>query len=303
MPNPILQPGEIEAGAPPAPWLKLPEASPFADRARRLATLAPGHALDEFLRFTAALSQTQHEAYCQMPAVALPAAEVLDLCRAHAMPPLNAANLERDPQWRAALRHILDQTLAAAPASARDVIERVSRLDDAALESLASTLLRQDAVEFDRAAAPFVGAALQVYWHRLAASLSPQDVGRPESAAVCPVCGSPPVASRVHVGTEHGLRYLSCALCGSEWNVVRIKCSSCASTKGIAYYGIESGSPAIKAEACDACHSYLKILYLEKEPTADPVADDLASLALDLLLDEEGYQRSGLNFFLIPGPT
>ena len=303
MPSPILQPGEIEAGAPPAPWLKLPESSPFADRAKRLAALAPGHALDEFLRFTAALSEAQHEAYSRMPTVALPSAEVLDLCRAHAMPPLNAANLERDPQWRAALRHILDQSRAAAPASAKEVIERVSHLDDAALESLASTLLRQDSTDFDRAAAPFVAAALQVYWHRLAAALDVQDIGRPETLALCPVCGSPPVASSVHVGPEHGLRYLHCTLCGTEWNVVRIKCSSCENTKDVAYYCIDNGSAAVKAETCDACHSYLKILYLEKDPAADPVADDLASLALDLLLDEQGYQRSGLNYFLIPGPA
>jgi hypothetical protein len=33
----------------------------------------------------------------------------------------------------------------------------------------------------------------------------------------------------------------------------------------------------------------------------DPVADDLASFALDILMDEAGYGRSGPNLLLVPG--
>ncbi len=303
MSTPILQPGEIEAGAPPAPWLKLPETIQFNNRAERLAGLAKAHALADYLRFIAALCRAQHEAYALLPPVTLPSAEILAQCRTYAMPPLNAATLARTSQWRMTLSHILARVETAAPAPARAAIARLASLDETALEAIANGLLRHDSEGLDRAAAPFVAAALQVYWHRLAAALDVQDIGRPETLALCPVCGSPPVASSVHVGPEHGLRYLHCALCGSEWNVVRIKCSSCENTKGIAYYGIENSPAAVKAETCDSCQSYLKILYLEKDPAADPIADDLASLTLDLLLDEQGYQRSGLNYFLIPGPT
>ena len=303
MPAPILQPGEIEAGAPPAPWLKLPEGSAFADRAARMESLAAGHALADYLRFVAALSRAQHEAYIRLPAPALPPADLLARCRAHAMPPLDATAQARGTAWRVALQQIVAAVNDAAPPPSQAAIARLQSADAAALESFAATLLRQDHDHCDRAAAPFVATALQVQARRLASQLGAHQVARLETASLCPVCGSPPVASTVHVGSEYGLRYLSCALCGSEWNEVRIKCSSCANTKGIAYYGIASGAPAVKAETCDACHSYLKILYLEKDPAADPVADDLASLALDLLLDEQGYQRSGLNYCLIPGPT
>jgi len=34
---------------------------------------------------------------------------------------------------------------------------------------------------------------------------------------------------------------------------------------------------------------------------ADPVADDLATLTLDLLMDETGFTRSGINWYLIHG--
>ncbi len=48
----------------------------------------------------------------------------------------------------------------------------------------------------------------------------------------------------------------------------------------------------MRAETCDHCHSYRKILYLEKDPSLEPVADDLGTLALDILLGEEGYARA-----------
>ena len=35
----------------------------------------------------------------------------------------------------------------------------------------------------------------------------------------------------------------------------------------------------------------------------DPTADDLATLALDLLVDEQGYARSGPNLLFHPGSS
>jgi len=57
----------------------------------------------------------------------------------------------------------------------------------------------------------------------------------------------------------------------------------------------------VKAEACDACHSYLKQVYMTKAPQADAVADDLATLTLDMLMAERDYLRSGPNLLFIPG--
>ena len=68
--------------------------------------------------------------------------------------------------------------------------------------------------------------------------------------------------------------------------------------------------PAIEAETCDACKHYLKIMHMAREVHAEPVADDLATLTLDLLVSEEGYIRSGSNMLLLfgdpnaePGPS
>jgi FdhE protein len=45
----------------------------------------------------------------------------------------------------------------------------------------------------------------------------------------------------------------------------------------------------------------LKLFSPERGPQAEPFADDVATLSLDLLMSEEGYSRGGVNFFLLPG--
>jgi FdhE protein len=77
--------------------------------------------------------------------------------------------------------------------------------------------------------------------------------------------------------------------------MVRITCSHCLTNEGITYNSIEGGSEAVRAETCGKCQTYRKILYQEKDTDVEPVADDLASLALDLLMSEEGFHRGSGN--------
>jgi len=98
-----------------------------------------------------------------------------------------------------------------------------------------------------------------------------------------------------------GVRFLVCALCATEWHLVRIKCANCHSTKGIAYLEIEGGVGLVKAETCDECRTYTKIIYIEKDPNAEVFADDLATLGLDIMVDEAGWRRATPNPLLLPG--
>lgn len=296
----ILQPGQIEAPAGEIPFLRLPaRGSFFKDRAARFRQLAPGHKMGDFLEFMASLAEAQHAALAHFPAVPLPDKNQLALSREHGMPPLAARSWPRDPAWRQALREIAGAVSATAPKPVRDVIARLDALDETSLEKLADAILDGRFHDTDLAISPFVVAALQVYWMHMSTALGESGFGRTDLPGLCPVCASAPGASIVRIGAEQGLRYLHCSLCGSEWHMVRVKCSNCESTKGIAYYGIEGDKGAVKAEACEACGSYLKILYLDKDPLLDPTADDLATLALDILMDEAGVQRSGPNLFLL----
>ena len=82
------------------------------------------------------------------------------------------------------------------------------------------------------------------------------------------------------------------------WNVVRVKCVLCGSTDGISFREIE-GIPTVKAETCEKCRGYVKILYQVNDPALEPMADDVATLGLDMLLAEEGWKRGGHNPFLL----
>ena len=55
----------------------------------------------------------------------------------------------------------------------------------------------------------------------------------------------------------------------------------------------------MKAETCDSCGCYVKILHQHKDPGLDPVADDVATLGLDILVRQGGYRRGSFNPFLI----
>jgi FdhE protein len=286
-----------------APTVLAPDADLFQRRARRFEQLADGHSLGDWLRFLAVLSRLQQEALQSFPAVPLPELAALTRSREHRMPPLPAQAWPRDPAWRAALRRIATALMPAAPDAGRADLARLATLPDEQLEALAERVLHTELYGDDAALLPYVGAALQVYWTALAqrsAPIAPLDV-----PGVCPCCGFLPVASVVKtVGETANLRYLHCALCNTEWNLVRVKCASCDSTAGIAYRELAGEAVrnpgAVRAETCDECKSYLKIVYQEKGGF-DPIADDLATLALDILVDEAGYARAGPNLLLVPG--
>ncbi len=297
----ILQPGQIESPAGEIPFLHLPARDRFfKDRAARFRQLAPGHKMGDFLGFMADLADAQHAALANFPQVPLPSAEQLALSREHGMPPLAALSWKRDPAWRDAMHSIAEAMYANVPQNGQQAIARLRGLNADGLERLADAILDGRFHDTDLPASPFIAAALQAYWTHMATSLGTAAFARTDMPNLCPVCASAPVASIVRIGgSEQGLRYLHCSLCGSEWHMVRAKCSNCESTKGIAYYGIEGDKGAIKAESCSECGSYLKILYMDKDPQLEPTADDLASLALDILMDDAGVQRSGPNLFLL----
>ena len=161
---------------------------------------------------------------------------------------------------------------------------------------IARRLLQKEGAARDIGLSPFVMAALQVTFAQRASQLDERDVPYTEPATICPVCASEPVASVLRIGGQMaGHRYLHCGTCCTEWQMVRVKCSHCESTKGVRYQGIEGGKDVVMAETCDECGTYRKIVNQEKDPMAEPLADDLASLMLDLLMGETKFQRASPN--------
>jgi len=212
----------------------------------------------------------------------------------------------RDPVWCDVTRRILRVLMERTSGRAREVIAGLEGARDELYEAQASKLLAGITFGLDAGTAPLIAAGLQVYFTHLAIALGANAIRRIDVATVCPCCGSRPTASIARIGGEEaGYRFLHCALCSTQWHMVRIKCTNCESTKGIHYASLDDGSPpdrqAWKAECCDECGTYLKIGYMDRNQHVEPTADDLASLALDLLVSETGKESSGVNFMLIHG--
>ncbi len=309
----ILDPTAIEAFAERSiPRVRLPEPGVFGQRAARLRALSAGHSLSGYLLLMAELADAQEVQFESMRAAldaegfASHIGTQLELAQTHRMPVLQAAGWPRQDRWRGTLRALCNlqqggtgrRTPAPSfPPAVYALCERIIALPDAELDAQADLLIAARAEGVDGQTAPFVMAVLQVYWAAMARTLRVADVAQLDVPTVCPVCGSLPVASVVRSDKRgpQGFRYLHCGLCETEWHMVRITCSHCLSTEGITYNAIDGGTEAVRAETCGNCHTYRKILYQEKDTGVEPVADDLASLALDLLMTEDGFHRSSGN--------
>ncbi len=303
----IVPQEEIAGGLKEPPVFRLPDAnSLFTHRAARFDALAARCASEDagepgFLHLMAQLARVQQKALQSHASFMLPDAQHLARCRTHGLPPLGVDG-PLDAAWRSTLQRIVQTLLADVPPAAQRVLADLQKMDSAALDDQASRLLSLDYPALDAAAAPFIGAALQVHWVKRAVALGAGEFKKLDVPTVCPVCGSPPIACVLRANVPvPGTRYLHCVLCATDWHMSRGFCSQCEAQEKLVYYHIDSASDAIKGEACKECLGYIKSMNQDKDPQADPVADDLATLSLDILMDESGYQRASPNFFFVPG--
>ncbi|MDL2409629.1 formate dehydrogenase accessory protein FdhE [Rhizobium calliandrae] len=277
------------------PFARVPDlVSLFSARSVRFRQLAEASDLGPYLNFLAGLSQAQHDVQ-----IDLPDPEAFDLAsmkraREFEMPPLDRDRVGEDET----IAGIFDRFFAAAaaiekPPQATAALARVTRTDLAKRVAMGRTVFTSALPADEIAEHVFVWAALQIHFARLASVLDPQMLA-PVADGLCPACGSKPVSSMV-VGWPgaHGARFCACSLCGTLWHYVRVKCVLCGSTKGIGYQEIEGQGGTVRAETCDECGGWSKIFYQDKAAQTDPVADDVASLGLDLLMRERRYHRGG----------
>jgi len=295
----VLPSGEIASATPqPIPRVRLPDRQTlFAHRADRLRQLAAGNAIGDYLRLAALLADAQQEALSRLPS-ARPRGESVTLACEHRMPLAPAAGAGFPAGWHEVLAQVCDAARSApgVPPNVMAVCSDLRTLPRSQLAGAAEALLASRVDGVDPAAAPFLMAALQVCWVDVASALATADVPTLDVPGACPVCGSLPVASVVRTGKPYeGYRYLHCGLCATEWHMVRVKCSHCYAVEGVAFRLIEGGTQVVRAETCEQCRTYRKILYQEKDSKVEPLADDLASLSLDLLMSDAGYRRASAN--------
>jgi FdhE protein len=306
----VLEPGQIESLATRSiPRVRLPQRnSVFAARAARLRRLSAGASLGDYLEFLAVLVDAQQAALAKLT-VTPPSQSELARSGEHGMPPIQPSRWLPGQPWRETLEFLCAAVVAHSdfPEGVGQSIAMIRTATPAWLEAQAISILDAHSEGIDARAALFIMAALQVHAAALAAGFVADEVKALDIPGICPLCGTLPVASMVCAQQPYGgYRYLHCALCATEWHMVRVQCTQCgASGKDIAYHSAasnaaqgpiaEPGDAAVRAETCEHCRGYCKILYQEKDPDVEPVADDVASLALDLLLGDAGYHRTRSN--------
>jgi FdhE protein len=299
----ILEPGQIAAAASKPAFLQLPPSNLFALRGERLAQLAEGYALGDYLRLLAAVCRAQQQVLDAQPPLELPDPQRSSQAIAHGMPPLACDSLVREDAWLALLEDWLAAFASSAPANpALDAaLDQLRGADAGQRKAWGVALVNGQYSSVPASVAPFVGAVLQLAWSHWLRGLDLSAIVEAEDQQTCPACGALPVAGVIHGhGSRNGLRYLVCSLCACEWHYVRLKCSHCRSTRHLDHLHLEHSPHGVRAEACPECRHYLKQLYLELEPAGEALSADLASLDLDLLLDREGYHRQAPNL-LLPG--
>ncbi|WP_168734277.1 formate dehydrogenase accessory protein FdhE [Pseudothauera nasutitermitis] len=287
-PTPNFTPGPTPNG-----HLAPRPASLFAARARRLRELAADAALADWLRFVAHLADAQADVQRLLDediraAGCLDAAGHLDLVRLPAL-----------PLWQRAAVLLAERIAAVDSPAAAKAARALLALDDGTREALALRVLGGETRAEDLHGAPLACAALELLATGAAALARPQiHTGIGKS---CPVCDGPALVATLETSATSGLRYLHCAHCNTAWHHVRAQCTHCHDARGVSYQSLEKAEeiPLWRAETCDACHAYLKLFDRTKVRELDPVADDLASLELDLALGEAGYRRTGANAYLL----
>jgi FdhE protein len=109
------------------------------------------------------------------------------------------------------------------------------------------------------------------------------------SEGYCPICGKEPKIGEIR--EEEGYRFLYCTQCGIEWNFMRVKCPFCGNEeqKTLAYFTVE-GDERYRVEVCDNCKRYIKTVdFRSTNEKADLEVEDIATIHLDMLANEEGY--------------
>lgn len=296
-----LQPDpSLIGGVPKPPLAFLPEpVKLFQARARRFAFLAETNDLAPYLTFLAELSRLQARlAVTLAPVTPVPPQRMADAAKA-GMPPIDRTALAADADLAATLGALTEGAAALEmPEPGRLALEAVRGAEAGDRQWLLANVLADHIPEESAAPHLFAAAAVQVHLARLAATLDAK-VLVPVHVGICPACGGRPVTSSV-MGMQgiENVRYAACASCATQWNEVRVKCLCCGSTKGISYRSVETSEATVKAEVCRECKSWVKIFYQVKNPSLDPVADDVGSLGLDILMKDTDFRRGGFNAYL-----
>lgn len=117
----------------------------------------------------------------------------------------------------------------------------------------------------------------------------------PNEHGNCPICGSLPFISLLR--EKEGQRFGVCSFCGFEHHLRRIACAYCdeADQNKLKLFRVPE-YPGVRVDVCETCSMYIKTLdFREMDRKPLPALDDMASVALDVLAQGQGYKRPTLS--------
>lgn len=140
----------------------------------------------------------------------------------------------------------------------------------------------------------FARVLLQPQAEYLAAS--PAGVLAGFAGSVCPICSAKPQVAVLRPEGDGGKRFLVCSFCLTEWEFRRILCPICGEVdhQKLPRYSA-AGIAAVRVEACESCHFYLKSVDMTVDGHAVPVVDEVATAPLDVWAIEHGFSKISLN--------
>jgi FdhE protein len=117
----------------------------------------------------------------------------------------------------------------------------------------------------------------------------------PHERGHCPLCGSLPYIA--FLDGQEGRRMGVCSYCGFEHRIRRIACPYCdeSAPDKLKQFRVAE-YPGVRVDVCETCRMYVKTLDARDQGRAVlPALDDMASVALDVLAQKQGYRRPALS--------
>jgi len=117
----------------------------------------------------------------------------------------------------------------------------------------------------------------------------------PHERGHCPLCGSLPYITFLR--EKEGLRFGVCSFCGHEHRIRRLCCPYCdeGDTAKLKLFRVPE-YPGVTVGVCETCSMYVKTLdFRQLDKGLLPALDDMASVALDVLAQNQGYKRPTLS--------
>ena len=214
--------------------------------------------------------------------------------------PLSDLSIEADNYWQGLLQQLLSELLPQVNDSVEQVVRLLMQQSPDQIGAWGRDLRNGHLSEVPAHFSLFIWSAMGIYWsHWAPLVIKRMDQRKVEQQSLCPVCGCHPVASVIVDEPRAGLRYLHCSLCESEWHYIRAHCTSCNQDKEMTIWSLDDPQAQVRIESCDECHGYTKMMFIEKSPSMDVVADDLATLMLDHELHNKGFGATTVNPLLL----